>query len=219
MAFQIMKPNDETPELAPSFGSPPDAEPDNPTALPLEVLRKFRWTFIIRHPRSGIPSLYRLSMPSQREATGWDYFLPSEAGYKELRKLFDFLLSRHVIDRASICLVDADDLLAQPEKITEAYCRSIDVDYKPEMLRWDTDEDDAHVREVFAAPQWQAFHYDAMTSRGLHARKADHTPKSAAELHQSWITEFGTEGAAIIRDTVNANMPDYEYLKSFAMRV
>lgn len=42
------------------------------------------------------------------------------------------------------------------------------------MLRWDTEEDDAHVREVFAAPQWQAFHYDTMASRGLYARKGVH---------------------------------------------
>lgn len=165
-----MKPNDETPELAPSFGLPPDAEPDNPTALPLEVLKKFRWTFIIRHPRSSIPSLYRLSMPSRREATKFDYFLSSEAGYNELRRLFDFLLSQQVIDRGNICLVNADDLLAQPEKVTEAYCKAIDVNFKPEMLHWDTEEDDAHVREVFAAPHWQAFHHDAMTSRGLNAR-------------------------------------------------
>lgn len=68
MAFQIMKPNDETPELALYFGLQPDAVPDNPAALPLQVLRKFRWTFVIRHPRSSIPSLYRLSMPSRREA-------------------------------------------------------------------------------------------------------------------------------------------------------
>lgn len=168
-----MKPNDETPELAPSFGLPPDAEPNNPTALPLEVLKNFRWTFIIRHPRSSVPSLYRLSMPSRREATKFDYFLSSEVGYKELRRLFDFLLSQQVIDRGNICLVDADDLLAQPEKITEAYCKAIDVDFKPEMLHWDTEEDDAHVREVFAAPHWQAFHHDAMTSRGLKARPGD----------------------------------------------
>ena len=161
-------PNNEAAELAPSFLKPPGTEPENPLALPIEILERFRWTFIIRDPRSSIPSLYRLSMPSRRAATGWHFFVLSEAGYKELRRLFDFLLSRKIIDHANICLVDADDLLAQPAKIAEAYCKYVDVDFKPDMLRWDTEEDDAQASEIFAT--WTAFHVDAMKSRGLNAK-------------------------------------------------
>lgn len=168
MALQLAVPHNERPELAASFGKPAGAEPDNPTALPIEVLEKFCWTFMIRKPQSSIPSLYRLSMPASREATGWHYFLPSEAGYRELRRLLDFLLSHKIIDPHNVCLVDADDLLDQPAKYTEAYCKYIGIDYKPEMLRWDSEEDDAQASEVFGT--WTAFHLDAIHSRGLNAR-------------------------------------------------
>lgn len=36
---------------------------------------------------------------------------------------------------------------------------------------------------------------------------------------QEWREKYGEEGARIIRETVNANIPDYEYLKSFAIKV
>ena len=36
---------------------------------------------------------------------------------------------------------------------------------------------------------------------------------------QEWREKYGDEAARIIRETVNANIPDYEYLKSFAIKV
>ena len=171
MALALVMPNDKAPSLAPSFEKPPGSEPDNPTVLPFEVLKTYRWTFIIRHPRSSIPSLYRLSMPASGEATGWHYYLPQEAGYRELRVLFDYLLSHKLIEPNHVCLIDADDLIAQPAKIIERYCKYIGIDYRPEMLRWNTEEDKAHADEVFASPKWIAFHRDALESTGFYARK------------------------------------------------
>jgi hypothetical protein len=34
-----------------------------------------------------------------------------------------------------------------------------------------------------------------------------------------WREKYGEEGQRIIRECVNANIPDYEYLKSFAIKV
>jgi hypothetical protein len=170
MAFQLAKPIFETQELAPSFHMAPNAEPDNPTAIPLEVLRTWQWTFLIRTPRNSIPSLYRLSTPDRRNATGWHYFLASEAGYKQLRSLLDYLIASKVIHPGDVCLIDADDLLNQPEQVTQAYCQYIGIDYRPEMLRWDSEEDDAQAAKVFAT--WTAFHMDALKSRGLNRKQA-----------------------------------------------
>lgn len=36
---------------------------------------------------------------------------------------------------------------------------------------------------------------------------------------QEWREKYGEEGAKVIRETVNANLPDYEYLKSFAVKI
>ena len=41
--------------------------------------------------------------------------------------------------------------------------------------------------------------------------------KSNEEEDREWLEKFGAEGAQVIRDTVNANVSDYEYLKQFAL--
>jgi len=69
------------------------AEVNNPTVIPDGTLRRFHFTFLIRHPRSSIPSYYRCTVPPLDKVTGWHDFMPSEAGYDELRRLFDYLRS------------------------------------------------------------------------------------------------------------------------------
>jgi hypothetical protein len=36
---------------------------------------------------------------------------------------------------------------------------------------------------------------------------------------KEWREKYGDEGAKVIRECVNVNIQDYEYLKSFAIRV
>lgn len=36
---------------------------------------------------------------------------------------------------------------------------------------------------------------------------------------KEWREKYGEESQKIIRETVNANIKDYEYLKSFAVKV
>ena len=70
-----------------------EAEPNNPTVIPEAILKQFHFTFLIRHPRSSIPSYYRCTIPPLDELTGFYSFMPSEAGYDELRRVFDYLCS------------------------------------------------------------------------------------------------------------------------------
>ena len=44
-------------------------------------------------------------------------------------------------------------------------------------------------------------------------------PKSVAEEDAEWREKFGDNGAKVVRETVNANIADYEYLKQFAMKM
>ena len=41
--------------------------------------------------------------------------------------------------------------------------------------------------------------------------------KSIDEEDREWLEKFGTEGARVIRQTVDENIEDYEYLKQFAL--
>ena len=165
-----------------------EPEPRNPTVIPSEVLGQFHFTFLIRHPRYSIPSYYRCTVPPLDEITGFYNFMPSEAGYDELRRVFDYLhhvgqvgpkvasQSIHVDEstnsdasKVEICLIDADDLLDDPAGIIAAYCKSVGIEYHDQMLNWDSEEDQKHAKDAFE--KWKGFHEDAMNSCELKPRK------------------------------------------------
>ncbi|MCJ1387378.1 hypothetical protein MMC18_000221 [Xylographa bjoerkii] len=215
-----------------------NAKSDNPTVLPKAILKRFHFTFLIRHPRSSIPSYYRCTIPPLDEATGFYNFMPSEAGYDELRRFFDYLRSLGEIGpqiagqtacttdneeapepakKAQICVIDADDLLDNPNEVIETFCESVGMKYDPAMLVWDSEEDLRHARQDFA--KWKGFHEDALASSSLKPRQHKKKVKSKHEEDAEWREMFGEEAAKMIRETVDANIKDYEYLKQFAMRV
>ncbi|PBP22759.1 hypothetical protein BUE80_DR006388 [Diplocarpon rosae] len=236
------------------------AEPGNPTVVPAEILKQFHFTFLIRHPRHSIPSYYRCTIPPLDSITGFDHFMPAEAGYDELRRLFDFLVREGQVGPAQagdpgegadgdvrITVIDADDLLDEPEGIVSAYCKEVGIPYTPDMLSWDTEADHQRARDAFA--KWSGFHDDAINSTSLKPRSAAQvrlTPfrmrssgsggagggqndanvgskkkktRTGATEDQEWRERYGEEGARVIRECVQANLPDYEYLKSFALKV
>jgi len=205
--------------------------------IPEAILKKFHFTFLIRHPRSSIPSYYRCTIPPLDEATGFYNFMPSEAGYDELRRLFDYICSLGEIGplitgqteykmghreapgpigKAQICVIDADDLLDRPNEIIQTFCESVGIKYDPAMLVWDSEEDLRRARQDFA--KWSGFHEDALASSSLKPRQHKKV-KSKHEEDAEWREMFGEEAAKMIRETVDANISDYEYLKQFAMKV
>ncbi|MCJ1352880.1 MAG: hypothetical protein MMC33_002864 [Icmadophila ericetorum] len=244
------------------YPSKPHSELNNPTVLPAEFLKKFHFTFLIRNPRSSIPSYYRCTQPPLDKVTGFYEFMPNEAGYEELHRLFDYLRSTGQVgpklassketsgvngnhhqngvkddSGLEICLIDADDLLDNPNGIIEAYCNSIGYKYDPGMLSWDTEEDDQIARALFA--KWPGFHDDAFQSSALKPRHhvsslPETNPccrystngvvgdfKRSSSDHDDdaqWRQRFGEKAARVIRETVDANMEHYEYLKQFALK-
>ncbi|KAI9781711.1 MAG: hypothetical protein M1835_004242 [Candelina submexicana] len=259
---------------------PTPAEPGNPTVIPKAVLEEFHFTFLIRHPSSSIPSYYRCTIPPLDEVTGFYNFMPNEAGYNELRRVFDYLRSVGQIGptvagrdaaysngtdgvngeashaKVDICVVDADELLDNPGGMIEAYCKSVGIDYDERMLNWDTPEDHEQAKNAFA--KWNGFHNDAIETFDSRCKffpfrfhpqpplpspsfwpyfrvfkrtliRAKIPPltyfgykkkqtKSIEDQDSEWTEKFGAKGAKIIRETVNANIADYEYLKSFAIK-
>jgi hypothetical protein len=173
-------------------GTAAKKEAANPTVAPEEVLRKYHFTFLIRHPRSSIPSYYRCTIPPLSKMTGWNYFDPREAGYKELRALFDYLVKTGHVgprlagtgervhgaglpdtlngagDDVEICVIDADDLLDNPYGIVQAYCKSVGMKYDPEMLKWGDEEAQTYARDSFE--KWKGWHEDALESTELRPR-------------------------------------------------
>lgn len=165
MAYYLQASDGKPTGIAPSFGG--GNEEGNPTNVPIDVLKKFQFTFLIRHPRRSIPSYHRCTLPPLREVTGWDYFSANEAGYVELVRLFDFLLKEGIVDKDNLTVLDADDMLDNPEGAIRAFCERTDIDFTPEMLKWnDADRDYATVK--FA--KWNGWHNDALKAYALNKR-------------------------------------------------
>jgi len=157
----------------------------NPTVVPREVLEKFHFTFLIRHPKFAIPSYYRCCIPPLLERTGFNPFMPDEAGYEELRRLFDYCKDTGLVGPAicgqdtsnvemkpgqvQISLIDADDLLDDPEGILRQYCESIGLEFSKEMLTWDSEESHDFAKAQFE--KWDGFHDDAIGSKDLKPRQ------------------------------------------------
>lgn len=173
-------------------------EPGNPTVMPLSILSRFHFAFLIRDPHYSVPSYYRCTIPPLDAVTGFHYYDAAEAGYDEVRRTFDYLrrvglIGPHIATReddadeldgsstlrpvvgagresgAEICVVDADDMLDKPAAMMEAFCRSVGIEYDPSMLDWDNEDDHRFVSEAFE--KWRGFHNDAIESAGLVARK------------------------------------------------
>ena len=174
-------------KLAP-FPYPTEPELGNPTIIPRDVLGQFHFTFLIRHPRYSIPSYYRCTVPPLDEVTGFHDFMPSEAGYDELRRVFDFLCAagqvgpkissrdirmhvdiNSVASQVDICVVDADDLLDNPAGVVASYCKSVGIGYHEQMLSWESEEDQQQAKDAFK--KWAGFHEDALNSRDLTPRQ------------------------------------------------
>ncbi|KAJ5158096.1 uncharacterized protein N7500_007747 [Penicillium coprophilum] len=212
------------------------AEPGNPTVMPRELQEQFHWAFLIRDPHYSVPSYLRCTIPPLDEVTGFHNYDPTEAGYDELRRHFDYLLDSGLIGpqvatRADlnaqaepqattgveVCVIDADDMLDEPAKTIEAFCNSVGLPYNPEMLTWDTEEDHAVARNAFE--KWRGFHNDAIESKALVQRAHKRAVKTEEQFDAEWQKKYGEKQAALIRRTVDANMADYLYLKSFAVKV
>ena len=168
MCYYMVAPQGEKTKVAPSLGAP---ELANPTCLPEEMLAKYHFVFLIRHPRRSIPSYFRCTVPPLRDVTGFDSFMPSEAGYLELRRLFSFLVERGIVDKDNLVVVDADALLDDPKGTVAEFCGRVGLQYSDDMLQW-TDEDREYAEIQFQ--KWAGFHDDALSSSSLKARTHAH---------------------------------------------
>ncbi|KAF2764308.1 hypothetical protein EJ03DRAFT_355907 [Teratosphaeria nubilosa] len=229
-AVSISDASNVTATKKPPFPYDTPSEPGNPTVMPKEILERFHFTFLIRHPSHSIPSYYRCCIEPLLERTGFAPFMPEEAGYRELRQMFDFLKSNGFVgprvcsndikaegpeSGLEICLIDADDLLDDPEGIMRRYCQSVGIDFEPEMLIWDDEKAHEFARSQFS--KWDGFHDDAINSKDLKPRQHKHS-KSQEQMYSEWVEKYGQEAADMIQRTVDENVADYEYLKQFAIK-
>ncbi|CAD0082128.1 unnamed protein product [Aureobasidium vineae] len=154
-----------------------------------EILNKFHFAFLIRHPKHSIPSYWRCTIPPLDAITGFYNFMPSEAGYDEQRRLFDYLRS----------------------------CGQIGPKQAGQDGEQKSGPDHTHAKEAFE--KWRGFHEDAINSTELKPRTHKKAEKSDEQLFAEWSEKYGEEAAKIIQQTVADNVKDYEHMKQFAIKV
>ncbi|TNY22733.1 hypothetical protein DMC30DRAFT_348546 [Rhodotorula diobovata] len=180
---------------------------NNPTVIPTSALLQphIKHTFLIRHPRRAVPSYARLCYPGAK--TGFDYFDPSEMGYKESRRLFDFI--REETGEAPL-VVEAEKLLEDPKKVVSEYCAAVGIDFREDMLEWNS-----ATRDHFA--KWKGWHEDAEKSTGV-GRRSESTSTDAEPAKAPTKPKEDKPLSDDLLKTVEDNLDDYEYLRSFANR-
>lgn len=117
----------------PSLTSVPSYGPTgNPSLIPTDALLdpSIVHTFLIRTPAKAIPSYHRLCYPGA--PTDFEHFDPEEAGYREIRLLFDFLRQ----NGRDPLILDAEDLLANPSETMKIWCDAVQVEFDPAMVRF-----------------------------------------------------------------------------------
>ena len=91
---------------------------------------KFTHSFLIRNPQRVILSNYNLGKEMFMEAHSRDEF-----SFRHLHDFY-FFLRRHL--STSLVIIDADDLLANPEEMMELYCKNVGLTYKHGMTKWES---------------------------------------------------------------------------------
>jgi hypothetical protein len=149
---------------------------ENPTVLPIDLLRRFKHTFLIRTPQKSIPSYWKCV---QEKAAGFEYFDGAEAGFAELKLLYDWIANPkstfHTAPEDDVSnswpgqiqaqpqpppLIDASVLLANPDHVLSEYCSALGIPFDEAMLSWESGP-----VEEFAA--WGTYHNAAENSTGF----------------------------------------------------
>lgn len=158
-----------------------------------EGFKNFQHSFLIRHPLKAVYSLYRAS--TNPKLTGWDYFDPAEAGFRQMLELYEFV-DRNI--HSNPIVVDADDLLDHPDGILQSYCEAVGLEYEETMTSW----------EPGPVPEWDVWagwHEDALKSTGFKPRAKKNRPQTSAAFD---LEELPPEVASVVEEC----MPYYETL-------
>ncbi|MEM8758703.1 MAG: sulfotransferase family protein [Pseudomonadota bacterium] len=113
-------------------------------------LSHFTHAFLIRDPAKTVTSIH----------AKWPDYDEAEAGFPEQRALFDLLWA---LTGAPPPVIDSDDLLDDPERVTEAFCDAVGLPYLPHALSWKAGHDPAE------HSWWDggSFHANLAASTGL----------------------------------------------------
>ncbi|KAF0525392.1 branched-chain-amino-acid aminotransferase-like protein 1 [Gigaspora margarita] len=154
-------------------------------------------TFLIRNPEKSLRSLYKAVNFIFKKNP--EYFIPdfdkNLAGLKESKQIFDLIKD---LNKQPI-VVDADDLIDDPERVLKKYCELIGEEFKEEMIHWEAKNINEWNGNNFTITKLMV--YNAENSTGFN----EFTKKYEPEI----------EYPQIVYDAIAENKPYYDYLYQF----
>ncbi|CAM9747193.1 unnamed protein product [Chrysoparadoxa australica] len=153
------------------------------------LLRDVVNTFIIRNPAKSIPSLYKGNID-----TKFGDFVASECGFRQQLALF-----KHVTEELGqkAIVIDADDLLCDPEGMMRQYCAAVEIPFEHSMLSWEAGK----VKEFQGFDGW---HTETEKSTGFRRKEAPEPDLSQLP--------------APVREAIDDATPSYEYMHKVRLR-
>ena len=152
----------------------------------------FVHSFLIRNPHQSMPSLWKACMRSN-----YRFSKPETDAYQRLYELLEFV---HSTGR-QVTVVDAADLLSDPEAIMKRYCAETGLPYGKKMLIWSPGVvEDWTEFEYFKVWHWNAM-YSSGFNVGLLPRNEDNAPSSTESV------------PAEVDEAIKKAMPYYELMK------
>ena len=163
----------------------------------------FKHSFLIRDPRKSIPSEWKAIVRS-----GFDYtrdgFGSGVKGFAKLYELFDFIRSTG----REVTVIDAADLLKNPEYIMQVYCRQTGLPYDKKMLTWTPGKVEDWATKYKNYKEW---HWNAMYSSGF--------GKLAPPRDTSQLPSIPEIIPAIVKENIQKSIPYYEAMHKFCVKV
>ena len=159
----------------------------------------FKHTFLIRDPRKSFSSFIRIE---KSDIEPINSISPEEYGVRELYDMYKTV--KESVDPNPI-IVDADDLMGNPEEMMRSYCNATGLTYTDDMLTWEPG-----VVEEWknANPYYMTFHKAAMMSSGF----IKPTDSTSPPMN---IDELPTDVKEILQDAMTC----YQEMYSERMKV
>ena len=95
----------------------------------------YKHTFLIRKPESCFKSFYRVFKAGNGfEGDSWQDWLPADVNVFQC--LYDLAQYVEITLKEEICIIDSDDIAANPGPMIEKYCNNVGFRYSRELLQW-----------------------------------------------------------------------------------
>ena len=161
----------------------------------LEDFKSVKHTFLIRHPALAVRSLYK-----RRCDKGVPF--NQKMGFEEVYKIYEYVKTN--LGHSNPVVIDATDILMDPEGMLKLYCEAVGVNYKVGMTKWSQ----KYSYELLGCciPSCFGWHDAVFSASGI--------IKSTQPIHIPPIEELPEP----VRETVKNVLPYYEDMKKACLK-